>query len=166
MKTTFKFSAVAVMLLLSATVLFTSMKPAEAGGYDWLKGRLDASKTYTLEVLRAMPEGDYDFKPNDDQRTFAAQAYHIAYSIEYFHQAFSSGGNAAWNPGDENSKSKDELIKWAETKFDEMNNFILAAPSNDQLTAGVVYYLDHNSHHRGQIITYLRMKGISPPSYK
>lgn len=143
------------------------MKPLEdKGGYDWLKGRLGAAKTYTMEVLKAMPADDYDFRPNDEQRTFAAQAYHIAYSIDYFHQTFSSGGNVAWNPGDENSKSKEELIKWAEEKFDEMHKFILAADSNDQLTAGVVYYLDHNSHHRGQIITYLRMKGITPPSYK
>jgi len=166
MKTTVKFSAAGVVLLLATTVLLTSMKPVEEGGYDWLKGRLDASKTYTMEVLRAMPEGDYDFKPNDDQRTFAAQAYHIAYSIEYFHKAFSAGGNTPWEPGDEDSKSKDELIKWAEAKFDEMNAFILGSESNDQLTGGVVYYLDHNSHHRGQIITYLRMKGIKPPSYK
>ncbi len=166
MKTTYK-TATAFALLLSATLLFTSMKPLEEkGGYDWLKGRLDAAKSYTMDVLRAMPEDDYDYKPNSDQRTFAAQAYHIAYSIEYFHKAFSSGGNAAWNPGDENSKSKKELLKWAEEKFDEMNAFILNADSNDQLTAGIVYYLDHNSHHRGQIVTYLRMKGIAPPSYK
>ena len=113
-----------------------------------------------------MPEDDYSFKPNDDQRTFAAQAYHIVYSIDYFHRAISNGGNAQWAPGDENSKSKKELIEWANAKFDEINKFILEQESNDALTAGVVSYLDHNSHHRGQIVTYLRMKGIAPPQYR
>ena len=149
-----------------ALIFIASTAKANEGGYDWLKQRLDASKAYTVAVLEAMPEDDYSFKPNDDQRTFAAQAYHIVYSIDYFHRALSNGGNAQWAPGDENSKSKKELIEWANAKFDEINKFILEQESNDALTAGVVSYLDHNSHHRGQIVTYLRMKGIAPPQYR
>lgn len=136
------------------------------GGYDWMKQRLETTKAYTLAVLDAMPDGDYTFKPNEEQRTFAAQAYHIVYSIDYFHRAFSNGGDAQWQPGDENSKSKKELIEWAKSKFDEMNSFILSQESDDRLTAGVMSYLDHNAHHRGQIITYLRLKGINPPQYQ
>ena len=166
MKTTFRTSAVVLILLLAATVLSATMKSVEQGGYDWLKARLEASKAYTLEVLQAMPADDYDYKPNDEQRTFAAQAYHIAYSMDYFHRAFSNGGNAQWNPGDENSKTKDELIKWVTEKFDEMNAFILSQDLDNGLTAGVIFYLDHNAHHRGQIVTYLRMKGITPPNYR
>ncbi|WP_420388320.1 DinB family protein [Roseivirga sp.] len=149
-----------------AIILFASQSFAHEGGYDWMKQRLEATKAYTIAVLEAMPEGDYTFKPNDEQRTFAAQAYHIVYSIDYFQRAFSQGPNAQWAPGDENSKSKKELIDWAKTKFDEINAFILEQESNDQLTAGVISFLDHNAHHRGQIITYLRLKGINPPQYR
>lgn len=166
MKTTTKFSAVALTLLLSATFLLTSMKPADDAGYDWMKSRLDASKAFTIEVLEAMPAESYDFKPNDDQRTFAAQAYHIAYSIDYFKRALKVGASAQWAPGDENSKSKEELVKWATEQFDEINAHILAQESSDAFTAGVMSYLDHNAHHRGQIVTYLRMKGIKPPNYR
>ncbi|KYG77686.1 MULTISPECIES: DinB family protein [Roseivirga] len=155
-----------LMSAFLALIFIASTANANEGGYDWLKQRLDASKAYTVAVLEAMPEDDYSFKPNDDQRTFAAQAYHIVYSIDYFHRALSNGGNAQWAPGDENSKSKKELIEWANAKFDEINKFILEQESNDGLTAGVVSYLDHNSHHRGQIVTYLRMKGIAPPQYR
>ncbi len=166
MKTTTKFSAVALTLLFSATLLLTSMKPADDAGYDWMKGRLDASKAFTLEVLKAMPTESYSYKPNEDQRTFAAQAYHIAYSIDYFKRALQQGANAQWAPGDENSKSKEELVKWASEQFDEINAFILKQEANDAFTAGVMSYLDHNAHHRGQIVTYLRMKGIKPPNYR
>ena len=155
-----------LMSAFLALIFIASTAIANEGGYDWLKQRLDASKAYTVAVLEAMPEDDYSFKPNDDQRTFAAQAYHIVYSIDYFHRALSNGGNAQWAPGDENSKSKKELIEWANAKFDEINKFILEQESNDALTAGVISYLDHNSHHRGQIVTYLRMKGIAPPQYR
>lgn len=165
MKTTIKSSVAIVTLLLSTAILFTSMKPAEEGGYDWMKARLDATKAFTIEVLEAMPADSYDFKPNKDQRTFAAQAYHIAYSIDYFKRAL-SGPGAAWSPGDENSKTKDELVKWASEQFDEMTTLILSKEASDPFTVGVMSFLDHNTHHRGQIITYLRLKGITPPTYR
>lgn len=156
----------AFTFLATALLLLTSANKAEFKDYDWLKPRLDATEAFTLEVLEAMPAEDYDFKASDDQRTFAAQAYHIVYSIDYFQRAFANGGNAAWQPGDENSKSKEELLAWAKEKFASMNQWILEQPANDRLTAGVISYLDHNAHHRGQIVTYLRLKGITPPSYK
>lgn len=161
------FLPAAVALFFVATIiLFTSAKESEFKDYDWLKPRLDAAQAFTIEVLEAMPEDDYDFKASEDQRTFAAQAYHIVYSIDYFERAFANGGNAAWQPGDENSKSKEELVAWAKEKFESMNSWILEQPGNDRLTAGIISYLDHNAHHRGQIVTYLRMKGITPPSYR
>lgn len=166
MKTRQKLAAALAVFALAISSTFMSVAPAKKGDYDWMKARLDASKAYTIAVLEAMPADDYSYKPNEDQRTFAAQAYHIVYSIDYFHRAFANGGNAQWESGNENAMSKTALIDWANKKFDEMNDFILEQSSNDRLTAGVMSYLDHNAHHRGQIITYLRMKGITPPNYQ
>lgn len=156
----------ALTFLAAVVLLFTSADKPEFKAYEWLKPRLDATEAFTLQVLEAMPEDDYDFKASEDQRTFAAQAYHIVYSVDYFQRAFSNGGNAAWQPGDENSKSKEELISWAKEEFAAIHKWIQEQPSNDRLTAGIISYLDHNAHHRGQIVTYLRLKGITPPSYK
>ena len=166
MKTRQKLAVLLAAFTLVVFASFMSVAPAKKGDYDWMKARLDASKTYTMAVLEAMPKDAYTYKPNEDQRTFAAQAYHIVYSIDYFHRAFANGGNAQWQPGDEEAMSKAELIDWANKKFDEMNDFILKQETNDRLTAGVMSYLDHNAHHRGQIVTYLRMKGIQPPNYQ
>jgi uncharacterized damage-inducible protein DinB len=166
MKSKNSISLVAIIFLAAFSLFITSTKESSFKAYDWLKPRLEASKAYTIAVLEAMPSDDYDFKASEDQRSFAAQAYHIAYSIDYFERAFANGGNAAWQPGDENSKSKEELIQWASEKFDAMNEWILSQPANDQLTAGIISYLDHNAHHRGQMVTYLRLKGITPPNYQ
>lgn len=156
----------ALILTVAVSLLFTSAKEADFKDYDWLKPRLDAAKAYTIEVLQAMPAEAYDFKASEEQRTFGAQAYHIVYSVDYFERAMKNGGNAAWQPGDEKSKSKEELVKWANEKFDAMHNWILEQPSNNGLTSGIISYLDHNAHHRGQVVTYLRMKGIKPPNYR
>lgn len=156
----------AMTLVVAVALLFTSAKEAEFKDYDWLKPRLDAAKDYTIEVLEAMPADEYDFKASEEQRTFGAQAYHIVYSVDYFERAFANGGNADWKPGEEDSKSKEELIKWANAKFDSMHGWIMEQSADDRLTAGIVSYLDHNAHHRGQVITYLRMNDITPPSYR
>ena len=156
---------VLVLSVLAIGLTSANLKPAD-GGYDYLKQRLEITKALTIEVFNAMPESDYSFKPNDEQRTFGAQAYHIAYSIDYYRRAFQNRGQAEWSPGDENIKSKAELIKWAGEQFDAMHKLILASDQNDAVTALVISYLDHNAHHRGQMITYLRMKGITPPPYR
>tara|TARA_R110000796_G_scaffold96719_1_gene203080 strand:+ start:521892 stop:522395 length:504 start_codon:yes stop_codon:yes gene_type:complete len=153
------------LCLLAIGLTSSTLKPVN-GGYDYLKQRLEVTKAFTIEVFNAMPEADYNFKPNDEQRTFGAQAYHIAYSIDYFRRAFQNQGQAAWSPGDENAKSKAELIKWAGEQFDAMHKLILSSESSDTATAQVISYLDHNAHHRGQMVSYLRMKGIKPPAYR
>ena len=155
---------VSVALLCTAVLLMsTSPKVAD---YGWLKQRLETTKSFTLEVIKAMPADSYDFKPNDDVRSFKAQAYHIIYSINYFNRVFKGNASAPWSPGGENSKSKAELIEWATEQFDTINATILAAEPSDALTNGILSYLDHNAHHRGQMITYLRMNDITPPSYR
>lgn len=139
---------------------------SKQGDYDWLKQRLTATKAFTIEVINAMPEDKYDFKPDDGVRSFQEQAYHLVYSIDYYNRLFATGGNAAWSPDAEDSKSKAEIMKWANELFDSMEKTILSAADNQQLTNGIIGYLDHNAHHRGQMIIYLRMNGVSAPSYR
>ena len=159
------YLSLASLALICTAMLLMSTSPKEAE-YGWLKQRLETTKAFTIDVIKAMPADSYDFKPNDDVRSFKAQAYHIIYSIDYFNRVFKGNANAQWNPGDENSKSKAELEKWAAEQFDAINATILAAEQNDALTNGILSYLDHNAHHRGQMITYLRMNDITPPSYR
>jgi len=153
------------MALTLCVTMLTSMDKKE-GDYDWLKQRLETTKAFTIQVINAMPDDDFDYKPSDDVRSFKAQAYHIVYSIDYFNRVFKGNAQSAWAPGDENSKSKAELAKWAAEQFDAINETILNADNNERLTAGIISYLDHNAHHRGQLITYLRMKDITPPTYR
>ena len=136
------------------------------GDYDWLKQRLTATKALTIEVINAMPEDKFDFKPDDGVRAFQEQAYHLVYSIDYYNRLFASGDNAAWSPGAEDSKSKAEIMKWANDLFDTLEKTILSASDNQQLTSGVMGFFDHNAHHRGQMIIYLRMNGVAAPSYR
>jgi uncharacterized damage-inducible protein DinB len=134
--------------------------------YDWMKQRLAATKAFTIDVLKAMPEDKYDFRPGEGIRTFKEQAYHIVYSIDYYKRVFSGNPQAVWQPGKEDAKSRAELLKWADEEFDAIEKTIMAAKNNPRLTAGIISFLDHNAHHRGQMIIYLRKNGIKAPNYR
>lgn len=151
------------LITLASTTYLSIEKPA--GDYEYLKQRLEASKAFTVEVMEAMPADAFTYKPNDDVRSFGSQAYHIAYSVEWFHSAL-KGTPVPWAPGDEDRMNKEELIAYTNEQFDAMSETILAAEVSDRFTNGVIGFLDHNSHHRGQMVSYLRMKGITPPSYR
>ena len=146
--------------------LFTQISvSAQDSQYEYLKGPLTAAKDYTLEVFNAMPAENFNYKPTEEVRTFAAQAYHIAYSLEWFNNQL-KGTPIQWAPGDENAMNKEELVKYATEQFDAMTEIVMNAEETGQFTAGVIGVLRHNSHHRGQMVTYLRTFGITPPAYK
>ncbi|TSE09351.1 MULTISPECIES: DinB family protein [Aquimarina] len=133
--------------------------------YNYLEERLKNTKIYTIQVIEAMPESEYGYKPNKDVRSYTALASHIIYSIEWNLEVM-KGTPIKWNPGDEDGLSKKELITYANEQFNAFIDFVLKAEETSKLTDKIIDVLNHNAHHRGQMVTYLRMKGIEPPKYR
>lgn len=160
------YSVIALALLaVSLTVIAMDEKPVERANYEYLDQQLTNAKDFTLEVLEGMPAEDYSFKPVEGVRSFGAQAYHIAYSLEWFNAQL-NGEPIAWEPGDEERMSKEELISYTTEQFDAMIKTIHATEESGAFTAGVLGALRHNSHHRGQMVAYYRANGMAPPAYK
>ncbi len=157
------YKKIAAILILGFSVPLSLQ--AQQSEYEFLRGPLTTAKDFTVEVFNAMPSEDYSFKPTEDVRTFAAQAYHIAYSLEWFSNQL-KGTPIQWAPGDEDAMNKEELVKYLSEQFDALTEIIMSAEEDGQFTAGVLGVLRHNSHHRGQMVTYLRTNGIQPPAYK
>lgn len=126
---------------------------------------MNNDKAFTLEVLEWMSPEDYAFKPADEMRSFGEQAFHIAYSIEWYNQTL-KGTPIAWEPGDENRMTKEELIAYIIKQFDTFIEIVHSAEESGRFTVGVLGALRHTSHHRGQMIAYYRANGMIPPAYK
>jgi uncharacterized damage-inducible protein DinB len=152
-------------LVIFTVACFQTTINAQESDYEFLRGVLTSAQDFTIEVFNAMPEEGYSFKPNADVRTFAAQAYHIAYSLEWYNNTL-KGTPIQWAPGDEDTMSKKELVNYVTEQFDAITETIMKADEDKRFTVGVMGVLRHNSHHRGQMVSYLRMKGITPPAYK
>jgi len=132
-------------------------------------------KTNIIRSAEKMPEENYSFKPTPEVRSFGQIIGHVADSQYLFCSAASGKPNPA--PGIEKSKTtKANLVQAVKDAF------AYCDPVYDGLTdaeaGGLVKFFGgaqakvtvlafntaHNNEHYGNIVTYLRMKGLVPPS--
>jgi uncharacterized damage-inducible protein DinB len=133
------------------------------------------AKNNILRSAQKMPEENYSFKPSPDVRTFGQLIAHVADAQYSFCAPLFGKPDPA--PGIEKSKtSKADLIQalkdafaycdpgydgLTEAKAGEMVKFF----GTEQARVTVLAYnTAHNNEHYGNIVTYLRMKGLVPPS--
>lgn len=134
------------------------------------------AKVYTLKMAELMPEEYYDFKPVPEERSFREQLLHIAQNIRWLTTSF-----LFVPPGlpvvDSTIQSKAAVMKVVSEAYDmgiAAHKSIKANQLDDVVPffAGpmtrrqiIILMHDHQTHHVGQLIVYLRLKGITPPDY-
>lgn len=133
------------------------------------------SKNDVLKSAEEMPEENYSFKPVSTVRSFGQLIGHVADAQYEFCAAVVGDGKQP--PGIEKSKtSKADLIQalkdafaYCDQAYSKMTDaqapeivsfFGHPAPKLSILTFNV----GHNMEHYGNIVTYLRIKGLVPPS--
>lgn len=119
------------------------------------------SRAYTLGVAELMPEEAYDFKPVDGVWSFGEQLNHIAYGIHWWAEMFIRSVETEWAPPKPVSGRK-KIIATLEKAYEELKKTYEESNGKE---GGFNATLDHITHHRGQLIVYLRIKGIQPPEY-
>src|ERR1700692_4048951 len=93
MKSLSKWGALLVLVMLRAMPAFaqeakktTPPKPAARPSGAVLESWNDIGKKL-IAIAEDLPEDKYDYKPNPDSRTFAAQLIHVSASMYYFTDA-------------------------------------------------------------------------------
>jgi uncharacterized damage-inducible protein DinB len=132
------------------------------------------SRNYLIEVIHAMPEEDFGFKPTERQMSFEEQLLHIQKNIDWLTASYFEEKEAQTF---EYTGKKEQLIQSITYSFDTTKEIIARTP-DEELTETVSFFAgpksrlqilnllqDHLTHHRGQLIVYLNLKGIEPPSY-
>jgi len=122
---------------------------------------LESSKGYTLAVAELMPEEAYDLKPVDGIWSFGEQLNHIVYGIHWWAEMFIRKVETDWAPP-KPVNGKKKIISLLEKAYDELRKTYEESTGKED---GFNATLDHITHHRGQLIVYLRTKGIQPPEY-
>jgi uncharacterized damage-inducible protein DinB len=150
-----------------------------AFGADPLSGGQKALyEGITNNIIRAaekMPEANYSFKPSPDVRSFGQLVGHLA-DYQY---VFCSGAAGEKPPvtGIEDSKtSKADLVQalkdgyaYCDKIYSGMTDSKLAENASVEgrpraILTILTLTIAHNDEHYGNMVTYLRIKGIVPPS--
>ena len=147
---------------------------------DYLE-RLENSKQYLLLLAEEMPEDKYDFKSTPESMSFEEHLMYIGWAMDWHSQTLLGGRKPRdWETDTElkvDLKSKSEMILTIDKTFELTTKLITEFDTlklNDRInylglerTKRQILLLlsDHITHHRGQMIVYLRLNGISPPRY-
>ena len=168
------------LLALATAALAQNAAPAAAaptpksiGTYN--KEIFQGMKAIVLRAAEVMPEEGYNFKPVDTVRTFGQILGHIADS-QYFFSSKVLGEKSPAPQVEKTKATKAELIAalkeafaYTDKAFDGMTDASAAemvklmgsdAPKLGVLTTNSL----HTVEHYGNLITYLRMKGLVPPT--
>ena len=164
-------SAAALPLLgqqQSATPPANPISASEKGFYQFVSAEVVAA-------AQKMPEADYSFKPTADVRTFGQLVGHVA-DAQY---GFCSLASGETNPGKAIEKTKTskadlvaalkEAVAYCDNAYSGMTdtkgsetvkfmNYNVARVTVLSINTG------HTDEHYGNMVTYLRLKGIVPPS--
>src|SRR5450432_1817861 len=133
--------------------------------------KMKNAKLYALEMAELMPQNKYAFKPTSEERSFGEQLLHIATSLQWFCSTYLNGsGNPAKIP--DSTSNKDIIIKNLDQSYDyaliTLQNFKTVHLSDTVSFDGVPMnklqiinlLSDHQTHHKGQLVVYLRLNGI------
>ncbi len=169
-------------IILLITVFFGMNLTAQNDPFlaDFME-RLENSKKYLLLIAETMPEKQYDYRPAEGSLSFAEHLMHIGFALDWHSQSLIGGRVARDYQTDtiykSNHKSKQEMIQIIDQTFDQAKK-VLADFSPDQLDVKLDYFglqrskrqiymllADHITHHRGQMLVYMRLNGLVPPRY-
>ena len=131
---------------------------------EHLLSLVENSRGYTLAVAEAMPVKLDNFKPAADVWDFREQLHHIAYCIEWWKDNYVKGIKTSWEPP-ATSKSRKEAVANLNQAYDSWRDAVNNATMNEDRIKGFFATMDHITHHRGQLIIYLRCNRIIPPEY-
>jgi uncharacterized damage-inducible protein DinB len=178
MKTMFRSCTALVALTLASAIVASAQTPAAAPANPLSAGQKMIYGYVSDIVVRSaekMPEENYAFKPTPDVRSFGQIVGHVA-DAQYM---FCSAVLGEKNPGLEIEKTKTtkaDLVKalkdavaYCNRAHDGMTDATatqtVKVMGGDQAKLTVLSFNNvHTIEHYGNIITYMRLKGLVPPS--
>lgn len=116
---------------------------------------------WVTKAADTVPAEKYNYRPVDTVRTFGQLIGHIADSYNHF-CARGTGNNVEWaDPIEKGTTDKATLVPKLKQALDKCN---AAYGSNNGQVGPLLNNVGHTSLHYGNIITYMRMMGLKPPS--
>ena len=141
-----------------------------------VKSDYQGVRDYFIRAAEKMPEADYGFKPSPDVRSFGQQVAHVA-DDQYNLCAPARGETrkASYTAIEDTLSTKADLVAalkeafaYCDGAYDALTDasgaeFVTSAKRKTRF-AMLNWNLWHTWEHYGNVVVYLRMKGLVPPS--
>lgn len=139
------------------------------------KNLFKMAQSNIMKSAQEMPESNYSFKPVDSVRSYGQVLGHVADGQYEFCSA--AVGDKSTHPSvEESAKTKEEIMAGLKTAFAYCEK-AYDAMTDEQAANSVDFFgrptpkltllsfnTAHTMEHYGNLVTYLRMKGMVPPS--
>ncbi|MGA9649817.1 DinB family protein [Pedobacter sp.] len=142
-----------------------------------LRSKWDNGYKYTSSVISLMDEQQYRLKPSEQEMTFSEQLIHLTDNMLWLSSTYLTTQKPSFKPKEFGGRDKKALTAMADSSFrfvamvienfdpEDLEDEIVFG--NNKMTKRQIFLLinDHLTHHRAQMIVYLRIAGIAPPKY-
>jgi hypothetical protein len=162
---------VLVLISIGTQALPAQSNPMSAS----IKRDYQGVRDYFIRAAEKMPEANYGFKPSPDVRSFAQQVAHVAddqYNL--CAPAKSETRKAAYTAIEDTLSQKADLMPalkeafaYCDSAYDALTDASGAEPAGTKgrtKFGQLNWNLWHTWEHYGNVVVYLRMKGLVPPS--
>ena len=162
---------ITLILVLAASATCAQPPAGNPTLVEMAKAAFNTTMDNIIKSAEKMPEENYAFKPVDGVRTFGQIVGHVANSVNSTCGAMKGTPSTAENV--EKMTAKADIV--AGIKAAKAGCEAVLADLSDTKTVkrgsrefpaiGVMYGMaGHNWEHYGNLVTYLRLKGLVPPS--
>ena len=167
-----KSFAIALFLLLAGIRSGFGQDPLVAQ----LKKEWEGTRKQMVDIAAAMPEEKFQYRATPEVRTYGEIVAHVAGENLMWLEYLEGKGKAGSNERYDQLKDRKEILKVLTDSFDYGTK--LLASLNDQKAmenvsfvrgqmarwAIVIHAVEHCKEHYGNLVTYLRLNQIVPPS--
>jgi uncharacterized damage-inducible protein DinB len=168
------------LLFISLFLSAINMATAQKNDQLFLEAaitKLQNSKDYTMKVANLMPDEKFVFKPVPDEMSFGEQLLHISSNLNWLTSTYITNIKSPVTKAETQVQKKEEIIQVLNKTYEYAISSLKSFEEKHlgdtvKFFAGLKTKLqiinlisDHQTHHRAQMIVYLRLNGIKPPDY-
>ena len=172
-----KLHTIAAFALVIGTATAVSAQRAGNTASDAVRAGWNSAKRNVLASAKTMPEAKYSFKPVDTVRTYGAILAHLAganyefcagakgektpYAEDYFEKIAKTPSEIA--------KALQESVAYCDAVYSALTDasageMVSVFGDKQSRIAALMGNTNHNTEHYGNLVTYLRINGLVPPS--
>ncbi|MBI4464033.1 MAG: DinB family protein [Acidobacteria bacterium] len=164
--------------LVAVVVLWAGMQTALAQDsmVQHLRAQWEASRRQVVNIVEAMPGDKFQYRPTAEVRSFGEIVVHFAGENMAMMEVVAGVSNPEANERFDNLKTRPEILK-ALTDYFDYGAKVLSDLTDQQAMESVpvrsrptprwlivMQAIGHSKEHYGNLVTYLRLNDIVPPS--